>query len=271
MAVPPYLCYLCNLWLVLASGVSMRIEDVVIVLVRPKVAGNIGSAARGMKVMGCGELRLVGLQTDHLGDDARRFAYGSEDVLEAARVFDDLPSALADCNIRAATTHRMGRRREVDKTLQEYAAEAAGLPDGTRLGLVFGSEEYGLSNEELKACHFALAIPQAVEYPSLNLAQAVVVTCAEFFARLTAQKKRRQPKLAAVEDIEDLHTLAASALKVLGYRDVPDRNLYTALLRTLKRVLARAALRPGEARSFHGIFRRIEQLAEKQGPRLDEE
>ncbi len=249
----------------------MRIEDVVIVLVRPRVAGNIGSAARGIKVMGLGELRLVAPQVDHLSDDARWLAYRAERVLEAARVFDDLPSALADCNIRVATTHRMGRRREVTKALQGYAEEAAALPDGTRIGIVFGSEEFGLSNEDLEACDLAITIPQAVKLPSLNLAQAVVVTCAEFFAQVVARKERRQRELAGVKEMELLYERMGSVLRCLGYRDVPNRNLYTSAMRTLKRVLGRAVLRSGEARSLHGIFRRIELLAEKKGKRKDDE
>jgi len=241
----------------------MKIEDVVIVLVRPKVPGNIGSAARGMKVMGLRELRLVEPETDHLADEARWLAYGSEDVIEAARVFDDIASAVADCNVRVATTHRAGRHRIVSKTLSEYAAEAAALPDGTRIALVLGSEEHGLSNEQLAACEFALTIPQAVDYPSLNLGQAVVVICTCLHAEIAAAKTKRGPKLASVDEITELYDRMGSALRCLGYRDVPNRNLYTSAMRTLKRLLARAALRSGEARSLHGIFRRVEILSEK--------
>jgi len=244
----------------------MRIEDVVIVLVRPKVPGNIGSAARGMKVMGLRELRLVEPQTDHLTTAGRWLAYGSEDVLEAARVYDSLGPAVADLNLRVATTHRMGRRRQVSKTLDGYAAEAAELPDGTRLGLVFGSEEFGLSNDDVDLCDFALTIPQAIRYPSLNLAQAVVVVCSEFFAHIVAARKQRRHKLAEVEAMAHLHEQAERALRAIGYRDVPNRNVYTSALRTLRRVLGRANLNPGEARSIHGIFRRVEQLGEKKTP-----
>jgi tRNA/rRNA methyltransferase len=159
----------------------------------------------------------------------------------------------------------MGRRREVHTTLHGYATEAAELPDGTRIGLVFGPEEFGLSNEELAACHFALTIPQAVDYPSLNLGQAVVCTCVELFGAIAAKKKQRQPKLAEVEEMARLYERIESALRVLGYRDVPNRNLHAAAMRTLKHVLGRAALRPGEARSLHGLFRRVEILGEKKG------
>jgi TrmH family RNA methyltransferase len=249
----------------------MRIEDVVVVLVRPKVPGNIGSAARGMKVMGLKELRLVAPQADHLAKETRWMAYASEDVLEAARVFDDLASALADCNVRVATTHRMGRRREVDRTLAEYAAEAAALPDGTRIALVFGPEEFGLTNDELAACDFALTIPQAIEYPSLNLGQAVVVACAALFGAVAAATTADDEHLASVEEMEQLYGRIGSALRVLGYRDVPDRNLYAAAMRTLRRAFGRAGLRASEARSLHGIFRRVELLAERAGGQEDDE
>ena len=112
---------------------------------------------------------------------------------------------------------------------------------------------------------FALTIPQAVDYPSLNLGQAVVCTCVELFGAIAAQKKQRQPKLAKVEEMARLYERIESALRVLGYRDVPNRNLHAAAMRTLKHVLGRAALRPGEARSLHGLFRRVEILGEKKG------
>ncbi|MBN1916278.1 MAG: TrmJ/YjtD family RNA methyltransferase [Verrucomicrobia bacterium] len=243
----------------------MKIDDVVIVLVRPKVPGNIGSAARGMKVMGLSELRLVQPEADHLADDTRWLAYGSEDVLERARLFDDIPSAICDCSIRIATTHRSGRRRQVTKTLREYAAEAAALADGTRLALVFGNEEHGLSNDELALCDIALTVPQAVDYPSLNLAQAVVAVCTALYGEIVASKENRTPRLATPTETNDLYERMESALRCLGYRDVPDRNLLSSALRTIKRLFARAALRSGEARSLHGVFRRVEILAEKKG------
>jgi tRNA/rRNA methyltransferase len=245
------------------DGAEMRIKDVVIVLVRPKVPGNIGSAARAIKVMGLGELRLVEPQADHLDLDTRWLAYGSEKVLEEARLFDDIPTAVADCAVKVATTHRSGRRREVNKSLGEYAAEAAALPDGARIAVVFGPEEFGLSNEELEACDFAVTIPQAVEYPSLNLAQAVVAVCTQLYAEIAAAKEKRGPKLAGTDEMDKLYDQIGSALRCLGYRDVPNRNLHAAAMRTLKRVLTRAALRAGEARSLHGVFRRIELLAEE--------
>lgn len=241
----------------------MRIEDVVIALVRPKVPGNIGSAARGMNVMGLNELRLVQPETDHLAADARWLAYGSEEILEQARLFDDISSAIADCSVKVATTHRSGRRRQVTKTLHEYAPEAATLPDGTRLAVVFGNEEHGLSNDELSECDIALTVPQAIDYPSLNLAQAVVAICTALFGEIVASEAEGGPMLATPGELDQLYDRAASALRCLGYRDVPNRNLHASAMRTLKRLLARAALRSGEARSLHGIFRRVEILAEK--------
>ena len=100
----------------------MKIQDVVIVLVRPKAPGNIGSAARAIKVMGLGELRLVEPQTDHVSLDTRWLAYGSEKILEDARLFDDIASALAACSGQVATTPRAGRPREGSATIPTSAS-----------------------------------------------------------------------------------------------------------------------------------------------------
>ena len=116
-----------------------------------------------------------------------------------------------------------------------------------------------------------MTIPQATEYPSLNLAQAVAVACAGLLAAIAGREKGDERKLATVEQVEQLYERIGGALKVLGYRDVPNRNLYASALRTLRRVLGRAALRAGEARSLHGIFRRVELLEKRRVRRREQD
>jgi tRNA/rRNA methyltransferase len=145
------------------------------ILVKPAVPGNIGSAARAIKTMGFGYLRMVA-PADYLGQEARMLAHASEDILEGAEVFDDLEKAIADLDMIVATTAKTRHARV------EYIVGSA-LPDLIRskgkavhkIGLVFGREESGLTNEEIRICDLVSSIPMKVTYPSLNLGQSVML------------------------------------------------------------------------------------------------
>ena len=145
------------------------------ILVKPAVPGNIGSAARAIKTMGFNHLRLVS-PADYRGQEARMLAFASEDILENAEVFDGLEQAIKDLDLTVATT---SKRRDARV---EYTQGSA-LPDLIRskgkavqkIGLVFGREESGLTNEEIRMCDMVSSIPMKSPYPSLNLGQSVMV------------------------------------------------------------------------------------------------
>lgn len=145
------------------------------VLTNPAVPENIGFACRAIKTMGFGHLRLVN-PTDHLGTQAKKTAYGSHDVLERAEVFQSLPEALRGIDLSVATTSRKRLARhdyyspeEISGMLVEKRAVV------NHVAIVFGSERDGLSKEEIGLCDLISTIPLAAPYPSLNLAQSVLL------------------------------------------------------------------------------------------------
>ncbi len=109
-----------------------------------------------------------------------RSAWGAQDVLETARVFDDVDTAVAEATLVAGLSGR--REQGVPVTdVRELAAEVAGLSDEDRVALVFGSEASGLAVEELSRCGRRVRIPSHADQPSLNLSHAVMVTAYELF------------------------------------------------------------------------------------------
>jgi len=149
--------------------------DLYFILVKPAVPGNVGAAARALRTMGFMQLRLVD-PCDHLGSEARMLAHASGEVLENAEVFEALEQAISDLDLTVATTAKTRDARV------EYIAGSA-LPDLIRskgkavhkIGLVFGREESGLTNEEIRMCDLVSSIPMKVPYPSLNLGQSVML------------------------------------------------------------------------------------------------
>jgi tRNA(Leu) C34 or U34 (ribose-2'-O)-methylase TrmL len=154
-----------------------------IVLVETSHPGNLGAVARAMKVMGLSDLALVNPQCA-IDDEARARASGAADVLESARIFASLDAALADAVLVAACT---SRRRDLPHpafTPRQAAPEILGLARGGPVAVVFGSETFGLSNEQLMKCRWLINIPANPDYASLNLGAAVQVLAYELRATL---------------------------------------------------------------------------------------
>jgi len=145
------------------------------ILVNPAVPANIGAAARAMKTMGFDQLRLVN-PCDHLCLESRMLAHGSHEVLENARVYSTLTEAVADIDFVIGTTARRRTRRNLYIPVEHLPELINGKGKSIKeIALVFGSEESGLSNENAKRCHILSSISMVAKYPSLNLAQAVMI------------------------------------------------------------------------------------------------
>ncbi|HAX79282.1 MAG TPA: RNA methyltransferase [Cyanobacteria bacterium UBA11372] len=162
------------------------LDEVRIVLVQPIGSLNVGSVARGMKNMGLRHLVLVEPLCDYLGEQARLMAVHAQDVLEAARVVATLPEALAGCRKAIATTS-VERSRSIQ--LENPRTALPWLLQAGPSALIFGSEDRGLSNDELKYAQRFVRIPSSDAYHSLNLAQAVAVCCYELYQSAISQDK----------------------------------------------------------------------------------
>jgi tRNA/rRNA methyltransferase len=162
------------------------------ILVRPAVPENVGAAARALKTMGFTQLRVVGSDV-HRDKRARILAHASGDILDGVQTYPDLSAALADIDFRAATSakQRHGIRHHLTPQQLRETLTAQGATV-RRAALIFGCEESGLSNDELALCDCVSGIPSATEYPSLNLAQAVMLYAYEL-AGLTVEQPLAAP------------------------------------------------------------------------------
>ncbi len=179
------------------------LAGIAFVMVRPEVPGNVGAAARIVRNFGIGDLRIVGDRLHEEGD-ARRLAHGSLDVLDEARVFDDLSEAIADCERVVGSSGRSGRnarRGETAATVRCAASRLVGLSEAARVAVVFGPESDGLSLRDLAACDEFVQIPQRRPGPSLNLAQAVAIVGSELFQAALVPGRPAPREFAAREDV----------------------------------------------------------------------
>ncbi len=183
---------------------------------------NIGAAARAIKTMGIKGLRLVHPLCDHLGERARATAHGSNDILESAAVYDTLEEAIADLSLvvgSAAKKRNIREDRHPADTLPDILTGKADML--SKVGIAFGGEESGLSNRELDLCHLLTTIPMARKYPSLNLAQAVMVYAANL-SKITLHVDHKQQRPAIGDE---LTVVREKALQVLADVKIPEDHI----------------------------------------------
>lgn len=151
-----------------------------VILVRPYLDENVGSCARAMLNFGLTDLRIIDPFCDHLTPMARARASGADNILEAARLFPDVGSAVADLSEVIGTSARQRDMTVKIVTPEEAARLAVGSLEafaqgGARAGYMFGSERNGLMNEDLVYATRLLQIPTNPAFSSLNLGQAVQI------------------------------------------------------------------------------------------------
>ena len=146
------------------------------ILVESEVAENVGAAARALNTMGHRDLRLVRPRCDRNSDKAQILAHGSQHILNAAPIYQQLSEALDDIDLACATTarHRYEKYHYISarELPQQLQAKGESLQ---RVAIVFGGERSGLNRQDIAACDLITTIPQGNPHPSLNLAQAVMV------------------------------------------------------------------------------------------------
>ncbi len=227
-----------------------------IVLVGTTHPGNIGAVARAMKNMGLADLALV--RPRHFPhEDATARASGAEDLLQSARVAEELGEVLADCRYVAGAS---ARARTIGWPTLAPRECAARLVQESREGpaaVVFGPEKSGLTNEDLDRCHALLTIPTDPGFSSLNLAMAVQIVCYEL--RLahgaTPPAEPRDVPLASSGDLERFYAHLERVLTASGFLD-PENPRF--LMRRLRRLFARALPDENEVNILRGILASVE-------------
>ena len=229
------------------------------VLVGTSHAGNVGAAARAIKVMGFSELVLVAPRwADVLQrEEAVAMASGATDILERARVVATLGEALDGVTWVGATA--MTPRDFGPPTFAPREAFGGLVAAGHRVAFVFGSERFGLSNDDLYTCNACLSIPTDPRYGSLNLAQAVQLVAYDWRQALGGFPVEARADAGVLADAVAVRGLVAhwqQALTAIGFLDPAAPR---KLVSRLHRLANRAALTVEEVQILRGIARAMEE------------
>jgi tRNA/rRNA methyltransferase len=243
------------------QGAEQRLGRVCIVLCRPTHPGNIGAAARAIKTMGLARLVLVEPKLFPHPEATARTS-GAVDVLEAARVCPTLDEALAGCRLAIGLSARHRELVGKVQSVREAAVEANAHAAAGDVAFVFGTETFGLTNDEVGHCQNLAFIPANPDYGSLNLAAAVQVVAYELrmAAGLVGGYAAVTYPLAPQDEIAGLHAHATRTLTALGFFN-PQRP--RRLLPRLRRLFARTRLEHEEVNILRGILAAIDQALDK--------
>ena len=227
------------------------LANIRVVLVETSHPGNLGAAARAMKVMGLADLALVNPKCE-IDNEARARASGAVDVLEHAVIHASLDAALFDVVLAAACTSRRRDLPHPAYTPRQAAPKLLGIAQSQRVALVFGSETYGLSNEQLMKCRWLLNVPSNPEYASLNLGAAVQVLAYELRASLDdTTLALPEFELASHESEQALINELEKTLIDLGFLNPANPK---RLMPRLRRFFAKAGLEKEEVAIWRGVL-----------------
>lgn len=238
---------------------TLNSKNVFFVLCRPRFPENIGAAARAMCNMGFEQLLVVDPQNCDLTRILKMATHAASEVVEQMQVYEDLPTALGFLNYVVGTTARLGGQRQSVVSADRLAPELAPLTENNRVGLVFGPEDRGLTNEDLRLCHRLVNIP-TVEFSSLNLAQAVMIICYELRRDRSSERKPFVPRLANRRELDGMYAQLKDVLVKISYIQPDNPNYF---MNNLRQFGTRLKLRAKEVSIIRGICRQIDWYGKK--------
>ena len=233
---------------------TVKLKNVCIILSRPRYPENIGAAARAMRNMGFEQLIVVNPQNYDMSRVLKMATHGAVEVVEQIKVYEDLRTALEPLSYIVGTTARLGGQRQLVGSAARLAQKLAPISAENQVGLLFGPEDRGLTNEDIRLCHELVNIPTA-GFSSLNLGQAVMVVCYELRRYNQPGGKTFVPRLANRHELDGMYAQLKDILVRISYLQ-PDNPDY--FMNNLRHFGTRLKLRAKEVSIIRGICRQID-------------
>jgi tRNA/rRNA methyltransferase len=235
-------------------------NSLTIILVEPQLGQNIGAVARAMLNFGLTDLRLVRPRDGWPNPEAIPRAAGADKVLKNVQVFPDTLSAISDLNRVFATSPRV---HDIIKVIYSphTALEALSVSsqEGGKVGILFGSERCGLTNDDISLCEALIKIPNNPDFSSLNLAHAVVLIAYEWFLQVTSHPtqvfRTGWTRLATGDDLGKFFNHLEEELDRTGF--LRHKKKRSTMVRNIRNIFQRASLTQQEVRTLRGIIRSL--------------
>ncbi|EHD7130563.1 tRNA (cytosine(32)/uridine(32)-2'-O)-methyltransferase TrmJ [Vibrio cholerae] len=236
------------------------LERVKVVLVGTTHSGNIGSAARAMKVMGLSQMVLVDPQCQ-VDAQAIALAAGASEIALNAQIYPTLEAAVADCGLVVGTSARSRTLEWPMLEPRECGEKLISEANQHSVAMVFGRERTGLTNEELQLCHYHVCVPANPEYSSLNLAMAVQLLSYEVRMAYLAMQQSSQSSTLQEEypRHQELERFYAHLEQVIMQTEFISAQQPGQVMNKLRRMFTRARPEAQEINILRGILTSVQK------------
>jgi tRNA/rRNA methyltransferase len=242
-----------------SSTERICLDHITIVLHRPRFPENIGAAARAMRNMGIRRMIVVEPENYDLSRVLKMATHVAADVVQEICIVSSLRQALSPFQVVVGTTARLGGEREIVYTPSHMADRLISLSHENTIAVVFGPEDRGLANDDIRLCHELVNIPTA-EFSSLNLAQAVMVICYELFTAGRTVTESNAPRLATRHELDGMYDQLRDILVRISYINPENPDYW---MNKIRRFFTRMQLKAGEVSIIRGICRQIDWYGKK--------
>ena len=240
----------------------MSLKDVHFILVRPQIGENIGSVARAIKNFNITKLRIVNPRCGWPNQKALVTSVGARDILKSTKIYHSLEKSLGDLDIIFATSSRI---RKVNKRIISVVDLKKKIKTKHKIGIVFGPEASGLSNNEISYADYLVKIPTNKNFTSLNLSHSAIIFSFELFKFFSKKKNtfisRYKSSLATKSEVNKFLNFMIKNLDKRGFLQ-PDHKR-NSMIRNINNIFHRINLSDQEIRVLLGIFSTLNEINKK--------
>jgi len=240
----------------------MSFKNIYFILVRPQLGENIGSAARALKNFNFSKLRIVNPRSGWPNQKAMATSVGAKDILKLSKVYNSLDKSIGDLDLIFATTSRI---RKVNKKIISIFDLNKKIKNKQKIGIIFGPEASGLSNDELNCANYLVKIPTNKEFSSLNLSHSVTLFCFQLFVLFSKKKfiykSNYKSSEANKSEVKKFLKFITQSLDKRGFLQ-PDQKR-KSMIRNIENIFYRTNLSDQEIRILLGIFSTLNKFNKK--------
>ena len=240
----------------------MSLKNVHFILVRPQIGENIGSVARAIKNFNIKKLRIVNPRCRWPNEKALATSVGAKDILKSSKIYDTLEKSVSDLNVVFATSSRI---RKVNKRIISVNDLKKKINNKYKIGIVFGPEASGLSNDEISCAHYLVKIPTNNKFSSLNLSHSAIIICFELFKFFSQKEKiynsSYKSSLATKSEVNNFLNFIIKKLDKKGFLQPEHKR--RSMIRNINNIFHRINLSDQEIRILLGIFSTLNGINNK--------
>jgi len=240
----------------------MSLSNIYFILVRPQMGENIGSVARAIKNFDIKYLRIVNPRCNWPNQKALATSVGAKDVLKKAKIYDSVEKSIGDLDTIFASTSRI---RKVNKKIISVSNLKTKIDMGKKIGILFGPEASGLSNNEISCADYLVKIPSNQKFSSLNLSHSAIIFCFELFKHFTRKKAEYKTSykssVAKKSEVNKFLNFIIRGLDKKGF--LQPNHKRQSMIRNINNIFHRLNLSEQEIRILLGIFSTLNSINKK--------